>query len=350
MKKFLALILSIVLIVFPIFSRSSVKPSVESTSVSTIPTTKKEIPKHNSTRITLSFLGDCMLASYCGQESKGNMNWCLKNYDTSYFFEKTLPLISKDDFTIANLECVLSDSALAKTPKNYSPAYWYLGPTKAAKVLKDSSIDAVSLSNNHAKDYGSAGYVDTKKALEKETVKWGDFENPIILKKDSVKIGIICHGFWGSYQQADIVAAIKKLSEYTDIQIVFFHGGTERIHSPEAWKIKGCYAFVNAGADLVIGGHPHVLQPYEEYKGVSIVYSIGNFCYGGSKGPENRTIVYQHTFTLDSNKKITSSEEKITPFYVFSGTSNNWQPCPVENKEVYNKIMNFMYGNLSSPV
>lgn len=356
MKKFLALLFSIVMVLFPILYRSS-PVNTESDILSSIskvdahlPTAKKDLPQKMPTKITMSFLGDCMMASYCGQETKGNMNWCIKNYETSYFFEKAYPIITQSDFTVANCECVLSDKPLSKSQKNHSPAYWYLGPSKAATIFKESSIDAVSLSNNHAKDYGETGYLETKRALEKADVKWGDYKNPILFNKDGIKIAVICHGFWGSYQERDIVNIIKDVATYTDIQIVFFHGGTERIHSPETWKINGCHAFIDAGADLVLGGHPHVLQPYEEYKGVSIVYSLGNFCYGGSKGPENRTILYQHTFNLDENKSIISSKEKIIPFYVFSGDTNNWQPCPVENKEIYNKIMNFMYGKITSPV
>jgi poly-gamma-glutamate synthesis protein (capsule biosynthesis protein) len=350
MKKILALMLSILMVSFPVFFRSNSKQPVEPTLTSTVTAVKKETAKYSMTNITISFLGDCMMASYCGQASKGNMNWCIKNYDTSYFFEKAYPFISKDDFTIANCECVLSDKSLSKTQKNYSPAYWYMGPTKVATVFKNSSIEAVSLSNNHAKDYGNTGYQDTRNCLEKASVKWGDFENPIILEKDGIKIAVICNGFWNGYQQSDIVKVIKEVSKYTDIQVVFFHGGTERIHTPEKWKVTGCHAFVDAGADLVIGGHHHVLQPYEEYKGVSIIYSLGNFCYGGSKSPENRTIIYQHTFTVDENKKIVSSVENIIPFYVFSGKTNNWQPCPVEDKDVYNNIMNFMHGKTDSPV
>lgn len=338
------------MILFPVFFRSGFNEPIEPTRKNTVITVKKETQKYSSTKITISFLGDCMMASYCGQVSKGNMNWCIKNYDASYFFKKAYPFISKDDFTVANCECVLSDKSLSKTPKNYSPAYWYVGPTKAATIFKGSSIEAVSLSNNHAKDYGNTGYQDTKNCIEKENVKWGDFENPIIFEKDGVKTAVICHGFWGSYQQSDIVAVIKKVSKYTDIQIVFFHGGTERIHTPENWKITGCHAFVDAGADLVVGGHPHVLQPYEEYKGVSIIYSLGNFCYGGHTAPENRTVLYQQTFTVDANKKIVSSVENIIPFYVFSGNSNNWQPCPVEDKVIYNKIMDFMNKQTNSPV
>lgn len=353
MKKFLALMLSVLMLSFPALLRTKPPQTVTPKStitVATVTAAKKEAVQLIQKKITISFLGDCMMASYCGQTQKGNMNWCIKSYDTSYFFEKAYPFISKDSFTIANCESVLSDRALSKTPKNSSPAYWYVGPTKVAKIFKNSSIDAVSLSNNHAKDYGNQGYLDTKGCLEKAKVKWGDPENPIVLEKDGVKIGIICHGFWSSYHQADIVADIKKVSKYTDIQIVFFHGGTERIHKPEKWKVNGCHAFVDAGADLVVGGHPHVLQPYEEYKGVSIVYSLGNFCYGGSKGPENRTIIYQQSFTVDKNKKIISSTEKIIPFYVFSGSSNNWQPCPVKDKDDYKRIIDFMYGKRSSPV
>lgn len=299
-------------------------------------------------QITISFLGDCTLASQKGQEQEGNMINYLNTKETSYFFEKCMDIIGNDDFTIANCENVFSDIATTEIAKDHNPAFWFRSSTKNAAVFADNSIDAVSISNNHSNDYGSNGYTETKTALENVNVLWGDAENPIILEKDDISIGIICCKFWSSYNVDSIVQQINELSEKTSIQIVFFHGGTEKVHEPETWKIDGCRKFVDAGADLVVGGHPHVLQPYEEYNGVSIIYSIGNFCYGGHRTPENRTMIYQQTFTLDNDNVIIESEENIIPFYVYTGTTNNWQPAPIENEDESNKVLDFVYGKSDS--
>ncbi len=325
---------------------SKVETSVDTTSnITTEVTTTAPIEEIDTTKqITISFLGDCTLASQKGQEQTGNMINYLNTKDTSYFFEKCMDIIGNDDFTIANCENVFSDNNIKSIYKDYSPAFWFRSSTKNAAVFADNSIDAVSIANNHTGDYGTGGYDETKSALENVNVLWGDVENPIILEKDGISIGIICCKFWSSYYEDSIIQQIKELSKKTTIQIVFFHGGTEKVHTPEEWKVSGCRKFVDAGADLVIGGHPHVLQPYEEYNGVSIIYSIGNFCYGGNRSPENRTVIYQQTFTFDGSNNLIQSEENIIPFYVYTGSTNNWQPAPIENEEEKEKVLDFLYG------
>lgn len=308
----------------------------------------ENVEENATKQIVISFLGDCTLASQKGEEKKGNMINYLNTQDTSYFFEKCMSIIGNDDFTIANCENVFSDDNTEAIYKDYSPAFWFRSSTKNAAVYADSSIDAVSIANNHTNDYGSGGYSETKSALENVNVLWGDVDNPIILEKDGISIGIICCKFWGSYNEKSIIKQIEELSETTTLQIVFFHGGTEKIHTPEEWKVEGCRRFVDAGADLVIGGHPHVLQPYEEYNGTSIIYSIGNFCYGGNRSPENRTVIYQQIFTFDGSNNLIKSEENIIPFYVFTGSTNNWQPAPIEDEEEKEKVFDFLYGRSDS--
>lgn len=299
--------------------------------------------------IKISFLGDCMMASFKGQYEQGNMSWALDNKPFSYFFEKAMPYIGNDTFTIANCENVFTDTANTPRKKDSTPAFWFKSATKNAKVFSENSIDAVSIANNHTNDYGSEGNEDTKKALDDAGILWGDDSQVVYLESDGVKIGLICSTFWGEYLQENIVSRIKEIKDSTDIQIVFFHGGLERLHSPESWKKAGCHAFVDAGADLVVGAHPHVLQPLEQYKGVDIAYSLGNFCFGGNTYPENRTAILQETFILDENNKITYTTEGIIPFYVFTGSTNNWQPAPIEDTAQKQAVLDFMYGKRISP-
>ena len=247
--------------------------------------------------IKISFLGDCMMASYKGQYEKGNIAWALDNKPFSYFFEKAMPYIGNDTFTIANCENVFTDTENTPRKKDSTPAFWFKSATKNARVFFENSIEVVSIANNHTNDYGNNGNEDTKNALENAGVLWGDDSKDVILQYDGIKIGLICATFWGPYLEESIISRINKIEKTTDLQIIFFHGGKERLHSPEKWKIDGCHRFVDAGADLVVGAHPHVLQRMETYKGVDIVYSIGNFCFGGNK---NHKI-------LDRNSRIRSS-------------------------------------------
>ena len=211
------------------------------------------------------------MASSKGQIAEKNMNWYLNNYDYSYFFEKAMPYIGNDDFTIANCENVFTDTSTKERIKNSSPAFWFRSAKKNANVFSQNSIDAVSIANNHINDYGSNGKQDTIDALNKANVLWGNEENIIILEKDGIKFAILPVSFYSSSYVDSIIESLRSIKDSTDIQIIYFHGGKERLHKPESWKIEGCRKFVDEGADLVIGAHPHVLQPIEMYKNVNIV-------------------------------------------------------------------------------
>lgn len=315
-------------------------------SVSTIPS------KPQTFNITISFLGDCMLASYKGETNKNSLNGYIESKDPNYFFEKVYSVVSTDDFTLANLENVFTDNPLKEVYKDYSPAYWFKAPTKAANILKVSSIEAVSIDNNHIGDYGDQGREDTIDALNNYGIEYGINDKIVYYEKEGFTIAFICEGLWSESQTITIINRLEIAKDNSDYQVVFFHGGTEKIHEPEQWKIRACHKIVDAGADLVIGGHPHVLQPREIYNGVEIVYSLGNFCYGGHNKPENATIIYQMNLTIDSNSlQVKEHNSNIIPCYVFTGNRNNYQPTIIEqNAEEYINIMNFMNNNRNSPI
>lgn len=130
--------------------------------------------------------------------------------------------------------------------------------------------------------------------------------------------------------------------------MVYFHGGTEGVHQPDGWKQSVCHAFVDNGADLVIGSHPHVLEKREFYNGVPIVYSLGNFCFGGNSFPENRTLIYQYTLHIQ-DEVVTGYDENMIPCYVYSAESNNYQPSIIEDESIKERVLDFMNGNADSP-
>ena len=301
--------------------------------------------------IDMTFVGDCMLSTYKGQYYEGSFSWYAANYPNTYFFEKVQDYFSNDDFTVVNLENVLTDNNLSEVWKDHSPAYWYKAPTSNANILTASSIEAVSLANNHFGDYGNQGRIDTMNAVSAVGLPYGTNDETIYLEKDGYTIAVICHGLWSEWQASQIITRIEEASQKSDYQIVFYHGGTERIHSPEQWKIRASRSLVDAGADLVIGNHPHVLQPMEMYNGVRVIYSLGNFCFGGSKSPENRTIIYQLHLTIDNKTgEIDSWTDEIIPCYVYTGNTNNWQPAPITDEVVKQKVIDFMNWEVDSPL
>lgn len=299
--------------------------------------------------ITMTFVGDCMLASYKNEFKSGGWRDYLNDNEPSYFLEKVKPIFERDDFTVVNLENVLTDRMLSPKKKDHNPAYWYYGPTSNMDILTSSSVEGASLANNHANDYGPQGFADTVEAIENNGIEYGHNDKTMYFEKNGFKIAVICHGLWNEWQADTIINKIKEESEKTDFQIVFYHGGTERKHYPDTWRVKAEKKLVDAGADLVIGNHPHVIQSMETYNGVEIVHSMGNFLFGGSLKPENRTIIYQFKITPNDNGWDFKSE--IIPCYVYSGSVNNYQPYPIpENDENYQKVIDFMVGKIDSPV
>lgn len=298
--------------------------------------------------VSFTFLGDCILSSNAGDAREDSFMKYAEKMPPSYFFEKAVPYYSDSDFVLANSEFVLSDNNLAKTAKN-GRAFWFKSPASYTDILKAGDIDIVTLANNHTGDYGTKGYEDTKSALDSAGIKWSDIENPVYVKKNGITFGIICTKMFSKDYDPIITPVIEDVTENSDIQILFFHGGTENDHVPDQWLKEMCHKYADMGVDLIVGSHPHVLRPMEEYNGVDIIYSLGNFCYGGNRLPENKTVILTETFTFDEDGNYISQDEEFTPFYVYSGSHNNWQPAPVTDPREISRTLAFMYGGSPTP-
>lgn len=310
----------------------------------------------DSFSITLSFVGDCLCATNEYTSYPNCFEEVASKEAPEYFLKKVSKYFKNDDFTIADCENVYSDSSnLTVSDKGqYADpdieAYWFKTSAKNAQILSAGGIDLVSISNNHINDYGQQGHLDTQKALDAAGVKWGEEGKIVYYKKNGFRIGVICVSMYNDGVVENIKNYIKKASKKSDYQILYFHGGTEAVHTPENWKINACHTLIDAGADLIIGDHPHVLQPMENYNGKTIIYSMGNFIFGGNRYPENRTIIYQHTLTVGNDNLLREETGSIIPCYVYTGNINNWQPAVIKNKSEKKKVLNFMNGSSDSPL
>ena len=299
--------------------------------------------------VVLSFTGDMLLASLHGKRAAGNFQDCAARRGPEYFLQHVRPIFEADDFTVVNLENVLTDRTLTPKEKSTDPAYWYRAPTANAEILTSSGVEAVSLANNHTGDYGPAGYKDTVKAVSAAGLEYGGNDRTFYLEKNGYRVAVVCHGLWNEAQAKTIVKRVKAAEKDSDFQIVFCHGGREGVHAPEQWRVRASRALVDGGADLVLENHPHVLQPREIYKGVEIVYSLGNFCFGGSRRPENRTIIYQLTLQVE-NGALTEASSQLIPCYVHTGsTVSNYCPAPIEDEAQRQRVLDFMDGKAKLP-
>jgi len=211
--------------------------------------------------------------------------------------------ITKDcDFFILNLECNVADANIGKRQqKNYA----FKAPPSTLQVLVDNGVDAVSLANNHTKDYGAAALLDQFKHLTNYDLGYfGAGANvdqafvPLIVDVNGLKVALL--GFNDSETRignatasaagsaylnaARVNSAISQANSLSDLVIVMPHWGIEHQTKASAKQVQWGRSFIDQGADLVVGAHPHVRQNIEEYKGKKIYYSIGNFVFSGFAG------------------------------------------------------------------
>ncbi|MGB7606713.1 MAG: CapA family protein [Lutisporaceae bacterium] len=300
------------------------------------------------TIITISAAGDITLGRDANASYTNSFDHELElqksNY--SYFLEKVKPIFERDDLTIANLEAPFT-TACDKAEKQFrfkaKPAY--------TEILKQGSVEAVNLANNHIFDYLEKGYTDTVLQLTNSQIGYFGFEHQYITEVKGIKIALLGYTGWESSKQkkTEIKKAVDSLKEKgVSIIIVSFHWGEEKKYLPNAIQKDLGHYCIDIGCDLVLGHHPHVIQGVEQYKGKSIVYSLGNFCFGGNKNPSDKdAYIYQHSFWFKENV-LDAEEGQIIPISVSSVSHrNNYQPTPLQGVEAYrtmNKIRQYSMG------
>lgn len=315
-----------------------------------MPSTPRLGETEDAFSIVVSFTGDMLLASLHGKRAAGNFLDYAARQEPEYFLQHVRPIFEADDFTVVNLENVLTDRNLTPKEKATDPAYWFRAPAATTDILTSSGVEAVSLANNHTGDYGTAGYKDTVKAVSAAGLEYGGNDRTFYLEKNGYRVAVICHGLWNEGQAGTIIQRLRTAEKNSDFQVVFCHGGAEGVHAPEAWRVRASRRLIDNGADLVLGNHPHVLQPREVYKGKEIVYSLGNFCFGGSRSPENRTIIYQLILQVENEKLVGASSELIPCYVHTGGRVNNYCPAPIEDEEQARRVLDFMDGRAKLPL
>lgn len=304
--------------------------AVEETETEIATETQQE-PVIQTVKITAT--GDCTLGPTQTHGYAGSFHEYYDKYGQDYFFKNVRSIFEQDDFTLINLECVLSN-ATERVEKT-----WNLkGKPEYVGIMTDSSVEGASLGNNHTFDYGQQGLDDTREVLKKAGIIFG-FNDHVdtYTTKDGIKIGIVS----ASQLSADekhanyIRDGIAKLREEgADLVIACCHWGIEGDHYPNDYQQKLAHQVIDWGADLLVGTHPHVLQGIELYKGKMICYSLGNFCFGGNRNPKDKdTAIYEQTFTFVDGVLQTDISADIIPCSISSVSDrNNFQPMIAEGE------------------
>ncbi len=283
--------------------------------------------------ITISVVGDCTLGTDENFNYARSLNAYYEKNGPAYFLKNVKSIFEADDLTIANLEGTFTDLK-TRADKTYA----FKGPAEFVNILTSSSVEAVTLANNHSRDYGAQSLTDTRNTLDSAGVIHFGYDVTKVVEVKGVKVGLV--GIYelidhtGRAQQVkDNIAKVK--SEGADIVIVIFHWGIERDAAPNSHQTMLGRLAIDEGADLVCGHHPHVLQGIETYKGKNIVYSLGNFCFGGNSNPSDKdTMIFQQTFTVTKEGVKDDNVTNVIPCSLSSERNrNNYQPTPATGSE-----------------
>jgi poly-gamma-glutamate synthesis protein (capsule biosynthesis protein) len=267
--------------------------------------------------VTLAVAGDTTLGynlqTHVDEMLEGGV---LREYVWPLYPRGIRDVLGAADLALVNLECPFTERG-EKLTKNFN----FRARPELVKILKEASVDVVTLANNHLMDYGHEGLTDTIRTLDDAGIAWfgaGEHEKnarrPLVLKRNGVKIGFVGYyfqaapdmlepeavyahpkhpGVAGCFEDLECMREmvhddVRRLVHKVDAAIPYFHWGKEGSYEVRDYQIELAHQCVDLGARAVLGAHPHRLQGIEVYQGAPILYSLGNFMFGGNKDPDDK--------------------------------------------------------------
>ncbi len=256
-------------------------------------------PPKNIKKTSFLFSGDMMFDRYVNHMYKDKgFDQIFSNLDKAVFANKNI--------SFANLEGPVSEKPIIDDYPERSLSFNM--PPETIATIKNLGLNGVSLANNHTLNAGENGFVTTKKLLDEAGLKYGGSQNgfseeSIIRYETEIPVSIIAIDYLAYNKVAVIAEAIKKEKEAGRFVVVFPHWGEEYALTHSASQRSAAVSFIDAGASLIVGGHPHVVQDVEIINNVPVFYSLGNF-------------VFDQTFSKDTQEGLiltgTISENKTT--------------------------------------
>lgn len=257
------------------------------------PSFEQESSEAAGAEVTVSFIGDLTLTQDINVRNSACFDSVVGS-DLDYCFKNCKAIFEKDDLTLANLENAVTDR------KSHATKQFCFGmKPDNLEMLTRASIEAVNIANNHTKDYLLEGLEDTRKNLEAHNIVWSDQNYGAVYEVNGVKIGMFGLSNNGNTSQG--YSLIDQLKEKKcDIIIASCHWGVEATYEATGDQKALGRALIDHGADIVVGSHPHRLQPIEYYNGHYIIYSLSNFCFGGNNRlSDPDSVIIQCKFIMD---------------------------------------------------
>ena len=312
--------------------------STETTATNTPTPTATPVPTLTPEErvVTVSFAGDCTLTQ--DYRSSNRMFDSTVNGDMEYCFQNAAPLFQNDDMTLVNLENPVTTRT---THKNNE--YIFQMKPENLEMLNLAGIEAVNIANNHIMDFYQDGLDDTRAALDEYGIVWSDDKyGATYTTANGVVIGMV--GLGNDTSASQVYGIIDDLREEgANIIIASCHFGAEGVYEPTDRQQKVAHELIDYGVDIVVGHHPHRLQPIEKYNGHYIFYSLSNFCFGGNYSlSDPDSVIIQCDFIMDeSGSQCVDYRLTVYPYsQTSSRPGNDFCPKPYDwESEDYFRVM-----------
>ena len=318
------------------------------------------VPAESGPGLTLDSDGAVIMTVTCtGDLTIGGDNYHHKDIFTpelkahdgniNFIFDNVRDILSADDLTIVNFEGTLTDTKYVPSSKKGNDFLFSISPSYVS-VLTDNSVEAVSLENNHIMDHGEEGYEDTKNTLRQAGVIYASSDEIGIFEFQGIQVAMLSYlcidrygkpfGGYDTFEEK-VCADISEAKQYYPLVIVSFHWGIEAQYVPTENQIRLGRMAVDSGADLIIGNHPHRIQPIEFYNGAFICYSLGNFSFAGNTKPRE-AIIFQIRYRIKDGN-VSYKDFRIIPIRASSTKDkNDFIPTPYTNGAQIDSILSVM--------
>jgi len=249
-----------------------------------------------------------------------------------FIFKEIVDILSQGDIVFGNLEVVLSDYE----KKNSYESLILRGNPYFVNQLKNSNFKLLNIANNHIQQHGDSPFYNTIDILKQNKIKIIGVDNfqPQIIESKGIKFGFFGYSLrpeeynskvlYSQGNKKKIISNINRIKNKADYVIISLHWGDEYISLPSISQINFAHDIIDAGADVILGHHPHVLQPVEKYKEGIIAYSLGNFVSDMYSEITKKSMILKIIFNQNQTKKV-----ELIPVYI----NKDYQPEISINKE-----------------
>jgi poly-gamma-glutamate synthesis protein (capsule biosynthesis protein) len=269
-----------------------------------------QVSEEIKTETKILFVGDMMFDRYIRQAESKNGN--------GFVFEKVKNLLSGEDLVVGNLEGPVTDNVSKSVGTEFGSKenYIFTFNPKIVQTLFQENIRLVNIGNNHILNFKESGVEQTKKYLDESDIKYfgnvGHDERNTGIEINEITVGFVNYNQFAQIDVAQTIKSIEEMKKRSNLVIVYAHWGVEYEKNASQKEKELAHQFVDAGADLVIGSHPHVVQEKEEYKGKMIYYSLGNFIFDQYFNPDATQGLTVEAIISPKNFKIDFRDIKLT--------------------------------------